>query len=160
MAPTHSNIWEKLGPEIALLKKVQAGFDEANLLLEEGHPEMAVVRAVSMFEVFMKKVFVEPYISNRLTEGSPELGRLVAKALIGDQRWRERMAPLLLSCWKIDVRVGHLGRLWGTLGEAWQARNQIVHSGVDAPNADRHVQVCREAARALLVARKGANGTS
>jgi hypothetical protein len=113
---------------------------------------MAVVRAASAFELFMKRTFIEPYLRERVFHGEAELGDVFTEALLGPAALRSRLPKLLKACWRIDVTVVHA---WSALGAAWQLRNQIVHHGAsaDMTTARRHVKSCRNVITALLVAR-------
>ncbi len=111
---------------------------------------MAVVRAVSAFEIFMRRAFLEPYLRSRMPVG---LDDIVVRALIDDpNRWRERLAPLLETCWGITPSAIDG---WRELGAAWKRRNAIVHDGADchASEARELVRACEKVVEGLLRAR-------
>ena len=143
---------------LSVVETVDRHLDEAEHLLYEDHPEMAVVRAAGAFELFMKRAFVEPYLRARVFHGDGELGDLFTDALLGPSSWRGRLPKLLKAVWLIDV--AHIPA-WAGLAEAWQLRNQIVHHGqsANAALADRHVRSCRTVITALLQARELATET-
>jgi hypothetical protein len=140
--------------ELRVVEDVALALDEAARLIQESHPEMAVVRAVSSFEVFMKTAFLEPYLRTRVLDAGPELSDVIVDAVLGPQGWRGKLAPMLRSCWDIDV--GSMSS-WSEVNDAWRIRNKIVHKGhrCSAADATRYVSACETLMRALLVARAG-----
>lgn len=137
--------------EIAIIRQVQSYLDEATALAAD-HASMAVVRAVSAFEIFLRKAFLDPYLKRGLFDDD-ELAELVSKALLGDWRsWRERVPAILWTCWRIDVRAMPA---WRTMGQAWRLRNEIVHEGAECSTSDAtaHVSAVRRVIEVLLIAR-------
>jgi hypothetical protein len=137
---------------ISIVESVEAQLNEADRLLEEQHPEMAVVRAVGSFELFMKRAFIEPYLRTRILRDDLDLGDLISEALLGPTAWRGKLPRLLKSCWQIDVSTMSS---WSALSETWTVRNQIIHKGESctASEASRHIGSCRTLMQALLIAR-------
>jgi hypothetical protein len=141
---------------LEVVERVADMYDEARQLIVGEHHEMAVVRAVSAFELFLKRAFIEPYLRQGMLAEHPRFGDLVIHALLEDsQRWKEHLGPLFRSCWQIDV--GGMP-LWREMGRAWRSRNEIVHNGAATSNAEaaRIVSTCDNLTRALLLARSSA----
>jgi hypothetical protein len=141
--------------ELSLVERIESWFAEAEALNATGHPDLGIVRAVSATEVFLKQVFLSPYLRRRVLVGHGEFADLVADALLEGPRWRERIKPTLRLLWGIEV--GAMPS-WGGLNSAWTTRNKIVHSGeeCDVTTAAAHIASCRTFAHALLHARAGA----
>lgn len=141
--------------EIATVRLVQTYLDEASLLAD-AHSAMAVVRAVSAFELFLRQAFLDPYLRKGLLRDQPAIADLVVASLLGDSRgWRERVPSVLLSCWNIDVRALPS---WRSMGQAWRLRNQIVHEGAGCTQheAEAHIATTRLLIETLLSARASA----
>ena len=141
--------------ELSLVERVESWFAEAEALAAKGHPDLGIVRAVSATEVFLKQVFLSPYLRRRVLVGHGEFADLVADCLLEGPRWRERLKPTLRLLWGIDV--GAMPS-WAGLNSAWMTRNKIVHGGeeCDAATATAHIASCRTFAHALLHARAAA----
>ena len=141
-----------LEAEAAIAAATEAYLDEAEKLVADGHPEMAVVRAVSAFEFFMKRAFIEPYLRVGLLGGDAELAAILVDPILRSHDWRRRLGLILKTCWKINVdRMDG----WSSLSEAWSLRNKIAHDGgrCDAHAATRCIGATRTVITALLLAR-------
>jgi hypothetical protein len=147
-------------PELLVVRTVEECLNEADRLIAEGHPEMAVVRAVSAFETFMKRAFIEPYLRRVVLADNTELGAIMSDALLGPQGWRSRLPGVLRSCWQIEVsRMA----AWSTMNDAWRVRNKIVHDGGTCERAEAasYIRTIETLMKALLKARAaGAPGVS
>jgi hypothetical protein len=136
---------------MAVMAKVDAWLCEADALVEAGHYEMGVVRAVSSLEVFLRRAFLEPYLRGNTLIQSGELGRVITDMVLSGQ-WSRRLDELFRAGWNIE-----LGKMpqWKAARAAMDLRNKIVHEGAacQADQARKQIAACGEAMKQLLLKR-------
>ena len=131
---------------------LERDLENARTLLEQGHSEMALVRAVASFEWFMKEAFIEPHLRTTGIDPGGELADMVVDALIRRGSGWNEMSRLLRTFWKIDT-----GKLpaWKDFIDVYRLRSRIVHAGArcEAREARSAIDTCTSLLRALLPAR-------
>jgi HEPN domain-containing protein len=135
---------------------VERDFAEAHELVEQGHNEMALFRAVASFEWFMKRAFLEPYVELVALGLNGELAKLIMQTVRRPNGWRREIPSLLKAFWQIDIDEVPA---WKDFLDAWSLRNEIAHDSgrCDRRQAEQAIYACEVALKALLINRIDAN---